>query len=220
MKLFLIRLICAFIPCKAKRRMLRTRLLGRLTPLQRAKKLVKAGRNSYMAGCSCCYDGNTKIGKYCSIADGVTLGTGFHPIKRLSTHPFTYFRDEEHHFGEILTPSGNLIPWQIKKPITIGNDVWIGKSATLMDGVTIGDGAIVGAGAVVTKDVPPYAIVGGVPAKVIKYRFDESTIKRLLASRWWDYPEDFIATKLKYDDIEQCLQVLEENKHLLKLGTI
>ena len=168
-----------------------------------------------MAGSSCCLDDNTTIGKYCSIADGVALGTGFHPTSRLSTHPFTYFRDEEHHFGEILTPPDNLIPWQTTKPVTIGNDVWIGRSATLMDGVTVGDGAIVGAGAVVTKDVPPYAIVGGVPAKVIKYRFDETTIKRLLASRWWDYPEDFIATKLKYDDVEQCLRVLEENKHLL-----
>ena len=73
-----------------------------------------------------------------------------------------------------------------------------------------------GSAAVVTKDVPPYAIVGGVPAKIIRYRFDENTRKRLLDSRWWDYPEEFIATKLKFDDIEQCLSVLEMNRSLLE----
>ena len=99
--------------------------------------------------------------------------------------------------------------------MTIGNDVWIGRNAIIMDGVTVGTGAIVGAAAVVTKDVPPYAIVAGVPARIIRYRFDEGTVKRLLANRWWDYPEEFIATRLKFDDVEQCLDVLERNRHLV-----
>lgn len=215
MKRFFVRIFCAFIFSKAKRHIIRRRLLNRLSPYEKARRFPTVGENSYMV-CESLSDQRTKIGKYCSIADGVALGTTFHPVNRLSTHPFTYFRDEEKEFGNILTPKDNVLSCETSLPITIGNDVWIGRQAIIMDGVTIGDGAVVGAAAVVTKDVPPYAIVAGVPARIIRYRFDESTRARLLRSRWWDYPDEFIATKLKFDDIEQCLSELEQNKHLLE----
>ncbi len=86
--------------------------------------------------------------------------------------------------------------WDNKGDIVVGNDVWIGYEAVILAGVTIGDGAIIGARAVVTRDVPPYTIVGGVPAKPIRKRFDEDTIARLLELRWWDWPEERIAQNI------------------------
>ena len=117
-----------------------------------------------------------KIGKYVSIARNVTLGLGQHPTNLVSTSPIIYNNNPQY-----------LNVEQYLKPVEIDNDVWIGTSAIVMGGVHIHTGAIVAAGAVVTKDVPPYAIVGGVPAKIIKYRFDEPTRNKLLASKWWEY---------------------------------
>lgn len=130
---------------------------------------------------------NVKIGRYCSVAKHVDIGLPQHPVDWLSICPRQYFRNFKNWSGitgknvEVCSFSGEA------KMTEIGNDVWIGDHAVIMGGVKIGDGAIVAAGAVVTKDVPPYAIVGGVPAKVIKYRFDETTICRLLELQWWKY---------------------------------
>ena len=120
------------------------------------------------------------IGDYCSIAAevGIFLGGEHHP-EWVSTYPFGALWREHDHPGQPKT-RGNVV---------IGNDVWIGRGATIMSGVTIGDGAVIAARALVVKDVPPYAIVGGNPAKLIRYRFDEATIEKLLAIRWWDWPE-------------------------------
>lgn len=93
-------------------------------------------------------------------------------------------------------------------PAEIGNDVWIGQNAVIMDGVKIGDGAIVAAGAVVTKDVAPYAIVGGVPAKLIKYRFDEATIKDLLRLKWWELSDKEILS-LPVNDVKESIKRLK-----------
>ena len=99
---------------------------------------------------------------------------------------------------------------KLDAPCTIDNDVWIGRNAIIMNGVKIADGAIIASGAIVTKDIPAYAIVAGVPAKIIKYRFDQSTIDKLLKLKWWNYPEDFLAN-LNYDNINDVIEQLEKN---------
>ena len=129
-----------------------------------------------------------KIGKFCSMGQNVLIGLGQHPINHLSTSPLFYSIANQHKFEAFYTKQ----TIEEYKTVTIGNDVWIGTRAIILDGVTIGDGAIIATGAVVTKDVEPYAIVGGVPAKHIKYRFEEPVRKKLIALRWWDWSIDKI----------------------------
>lgn len=133
------------------------------------------------------------IGKFCSIACGAKFlfNSANHTLSSLSTYPFPIFFDE---WG--LEKSDVAAAWNRKGDIMIGNDVWIGYEAVILAGVTIGDGAVIGARAVVTKDVPPYAIVGGVPARVIRSRFPEETVKALLRLKWWDWPAERIQEKL------------------------
>ena len=124
------------------------------------------------------------IGKFCSIACGAKFlfTSGNHSMKSLATYPFPIFFDEWD-----LDAKNICDAWDNKGDTVIDNDAWIGYEAVILSGVTIGDGAIIGTRAVVTKDVPPYTIVGGIPAKPIRKRFDETTIKRLEALRWWDW---------------------------------
>ena len=124
-----------------------------------------------------------KIGKFCSIACGAKFlfTSGNHSMKSLSTYTFPIFFDE---WG--LDAKDIRDAWDNKGDTVIGNDVWIGYEAVIMSGVTIGDGAVIGTRAVVTKDVPPYTIVGGVPAGPIRRRFDDAEIEKLEALRWWD----------------------------------
>ncbi|HJT23091.1 MAG TPA: CatB-related O-acetyltransferase [bacterium] len=124
------------------------------------------------------------VGKYCSIAPEVTfvLG-GEHQTDTISTYPFS---------GTYLKSFKSGIPPGTKGNIKVGNDVWIGMKALILSGVTIGDGAVIGAGSVVVKDVEPYAIVGGNPAKLIRYRFAKSQVQILLKTRWWDWPFETI----------------------------
>ncbi|WP_138304633.1 MULTISPECIES: CatB-related O-acetyltransferase [Eubacteriales] len=126
-----------------------------------------------------------KIGKFCSIACGAKFlfNSANHTMKSLSSYPFPIFFEE---WG--LDVKDITSAWDNKGDIVIGNDVWIGYEAVIMAGVTIGDGAIIGTRAVVTKDVPPYTIVGGVPAKTIRKRFSDGTISDLLKMKWWDWP--------------------------------
>lgn len=133
------------------------------------------------------------IGKFCSIACGAKFlfNSANHRIASLSTYTFPLFFEE---WG--LEKENVAQAWDQKGDIIIGNDVWIGYEAVILPGVTIGDGAAIGCRAVVTKDVPPYTIVGGVPAKPIRKRFDEETIKELQKIKWWDWPEEKIAGKI------------------------
>lgn len=133
------------------------------------------------------------IGKFCSIACGAKfmLTSANHKMSSLSTYPFPIFYEE---WGLDVKDIRNA--WDNKGDIIIGNDVWIGYEAVIMAGVTIGDGAIIGTRAVVTKDVPPYTIVGGVPAKPIRKRFDDATVERLIKLRWWDWEHEKIAQSI------------------------
>ena len=134
------------------------------------------------------------IGKFCSIACGAKFifNSANHSLSSLSTYPFPIFFEEWDLDVKDITEA-----WDNKGDIVIGNDVWIGYEAVLLAGVTIGDGAVIGTRAVVTKDVPPYTIVGGVPAKPIRRRFPDETIAALLKLRWWDWPEEKIQAHIK-----------------------
>ena len=129
------------------------------------------------------------IGKFCSIACGAKFlfTSANHVLGSLSTYPFPIFYEEWGLEGKDIRQA-----WDNKGDIVIGNDVWIGYQAVILAGVTVGDGAIIGSRAVVTRDVPPYTIVGGVPAKPIRKRFDEDTIARFRALRWWDWDQETI----------------------------
>lgn len=171
-----------------------TRRYGVKDTLRRARihhhKGIRIGKYSYGYK-SMLYTGTRlkSIGAFTSIAPNVKLSAGNHPLTYVSTHPFAYLKE----FGFVKTTDTSAI--LNNEDIHIGHDVWIGESAIILTGVTIGHGAVVAAGAVVTKDVPPYAIIAGVPAKVLRYRFNPATVKKLLASRWWEWPDADIRTK-------------------------
>ncbi|CAK7032245.1 MAG: Virginiamycin A acetyltransferase [Eubacterium sp.] len=133
------------------------------------------------------------IGKFCSIACGARFlfNSANHTMRSLSTYPFPLFFEE---WG--LDSKDVTAAWDNKGDIVVGNDVWIGYEAVVLAGVTIGDGAVIGTRAVVTKDVPPYTIVGGVPAQPIKKRFPDKAVADLLEIRWWDWPREKIARNL------------------------
>lgn len=134
----------------------------------------------------------TNIGKFCSIGPNFLCGWGIHPTKYITTSPAFYSTNKQN--GITYSKENKITE---RKKITIGNDVFIGMNVTILDGVVVGDGAIIGAGAVVVKDVEPYSIVGGVPAKHIKYRFDEEIRNKLLKIKWWNFDEE------KLQDVEK-----------------
>lgn len=162
-------------------------------------------KNNVLYHYSINYD-KLQIGKFCSIACGAKFlfNSANHTLSSLSTYPFPLFFEE---WG--LERKDVTNAWDNKGDIVIGNDVWIGYEAVILAGVTIGDGAIIGTRAVVTKDVPPYTIVGGVPAKPIKRRFPEGVISALLEIQWWNWSEERIARNIgaiQSGNIEQLKQ--------------
>ncbi len=165
------------------------------------------GRASY--GCPEVFswgaDERLQIGSFCSISDQVNIFLGGeHRTDWITTFPFSSFLQEAEHIPGHPKSKGDV--W-------IGNDVWIAFGATILSGVRIGNGAVIGANAVVSKNVPPYAIVAGNPATIIKYRFTEDIIDRLQAIAWWDWPEDAIRTHIPYllsNDLESFFQQAEQ----------
>lgn len=148
------------------------------------------GRYSYVS--ENCRISNCTIGRFCSIGPRVIAGAGKHPVNFLSTSPVWYSTSRQ-----TGTTFSDKNYFEESVPVTIGNDVWIGASAYISDGVKIGNGAIIGAGAVVTKDVAPYSIVGGVPAKELKKRFSNEKIDAIEKLRWWDWNEEKLTKNRK-----------------------
>jgi acetyltransferase-like isoleucine patch superfamily enzyme len=134
----------------------------------------------------------TTVGNFCAIGKNSIIGLGRHPLNYASTHSIFYKKNT------MRNDWFKTIEFEEGLRINIGNDVWIGVNNIIMDGVTIGDGAVIAAGAVVTKDIPPYAIAGGVPAKVIKYRFSEDVIAFLLELKWWNFTDEEIFKNIEF----------------------
>jgi acetyltransferase-like isoleucine patch superfamily enzyme len=163
---------------------------------------VEVGEHTYglQRECFVAYhpDDHVRIGKYCSIGDGVRFVFGEHRTDRVTTFPLraVCFNDAPH--ADALS----------KGDIVVGHDVWLGAAATILSGVKIGNGAVVAAGAVVTKDVPPYSIVGGVPAKVIRMRLSEVQIAALEKIQWWNWPIEKVKANLEcfYGDVDAFIQ--------------
>jgi acetyltransferase-like isoleucine patch superfamily enzyme len=157
---------------------------------------TRIGRYTYIGGN--CLFGSTTIGSFCSIAGEVVAGLGTHPPEFVSTHPVFFSAKTAARFwpefGRHNAPANDRTAPAVKMdrriqegaPVVVGNDVWIGYRAIILDGISVGDGAIVAAGAVVTRNVEPYSIVAGVPAKRLRYRFSPETIEELLKIKWWD----------------------------------
>lgn len=169
---------------------------ARMGNVQVVSHELSIGAHSYLRG-DCKLQFVSSIGRYCSIGNGVVLGQEKHnhPTDWLSTHPFQY----------------TDTAWEYDAPIemaSIGHDVWIGHEALILEGVKIGTGAVIATRSLVTQDVPPYAIVAGVPARIMRYRYPDEMIERLLATQWWE--RDFEALKsLPLNDPAACLEQLE-----------
>jgi phosphonate metabolism protein (transferase hexapeptide repeat family) len=144
------------------------------------------------------------IGKFCSIASHVRINPGNHPMDRVTQHHMTY-RRKQYGLGE---DDEAFFDWRRSHHCTVGHDVWIGHGAVIMPGVSIGTGAVVGSGAVVTKNVPPYVIVAGVPAKQIRPRFPEQVAEKLLKIAWWDW--DRATLERQFDDLLNLERFLEK----------
>ena len=177
---------------------------------------VNMGFGSYLA--MNCHIINTVIGRYTCIGSYVRTIIGRHPLsKNVSIHPafysvnnsigYTYVDKQK--YSEYKYLDGITY-----KSIEIGNDEWNGANVGILEGVKIGDGAVIGAGALVNKDVPPYAIVAGVPAKVIKYRFDEKVIKKLLSISWWNKSEKWIKENAdSFENVDKFIALFEDEAH-------
>ncbi|KAB8152154.1 antibiotic acetyltransferase [Kordia sp. TARA_039_SRF] len=156
-----------------------------------------------------CKLANTNVGNFTAIGRDTTIGLGKHPMNYVSTQNIFY---KKNNMNNRWVKPINMEP---TPPISIGSDVWIGVEAMILDGLTVGDGAVIGARAVVTKNVPPYAIAVGAPAKIIKYRFEQEVIDRLLEIQWWNFTDEEIDKYVEFFREEEItLEVI--NKYFPK----
>ncbi|WP_459824458.1 LbetaH domain-containing protein [Desulfomicrobium salsuginis] len=167
--------------------------LGVWTEIGEQTEIISSTIGDYSYFCDRCHVMYAAVGKFCSVANHARLNPSNHPTWRATQHHFTY---RSANFG--LGPDDDaFFAWRREHPVTLGHDVWVGHGALVMPGVTVGTGAVVASGAVVTKDVPDYAIVAGVPARVIKYRFPAELRKKLLALAWWDWEHARLAAAMR-----------------------
>jgi len=179
-------------------------------PFAEIAKNTKIGSFSYINKGTTIFYG-TSIGKYCSIGKNCEIGVIDHPMDWLSTSPIQYKIHKQFPYYKEFSEEFPQIKKTYPLKTLIGNDVWIGSLVIIKRGITIGDGAVIGAGSIVTKDVPPYAIVAGVPAKIIRYRFKEDIIKELLALKWWNIEFKKLAG-IQFNDIQKAIVQLKAIK--------
>lgn len=176
--------------------MIRDSNIGVYTHLMPHCSLVESSFGDYSYAAGMVQIIYSEIGKYCSIANSVRINPGNHPQWRVTQHHMTYRRKS---YGLGDEDDSEFFNWRREHKCTVGHDVWIGHGAVIMPGVQVGTGAIIGTSAVVTKDIGPYEIAVGVPAKTIKKRFDDKTIQRILDSKWWDW--DRKTLEENFDDL-------------------
>jgi acetyltransferase-like isoleucine patch superfamily enzyme len=157
------------------------------------------------------YVARATVGAFCAIGARTAINPFNHPTDWLSIHEFQYHPNSYDWVDEYRAMDRLARTPEMLQHVTIGNDVWTGHNVNIMSGVNVGDGAIIAAGAVVTKDVPPYAIVAGVPATIKKFRFSDKIIERLLGSKWWELELSQLSG-LPFNDIERCLDAIERQQ--------
>ena len=176
--------------------------LGRWTEVRHGARLNRSVLGDYTYLMERVQLDFTTIGKFGNIASDARLGPTNHPIDRPSAHHFTY-RSAMYDLGE---DDPSVFEWRADRPVEVGHDVWIGHGAVVLPGVEIGTGAVIGAGSVVTRDVEPYTVVAGVPAALIRRRFDPETAARIKATEWWEWDHEVLADRLTaFRDLESFL---------------
>jgi phosphonate metabolism protein (transferase hexapeptide repeat family) len=172
---------------------LREAEIGRRCEILRNTRIEYASLGDYSYLGEDCDVADAGIGKFTAIANSVRIGAPNHPMGRPSQHRFTYCPE---YYEANVSRDRDFFADRRADRVTIGNDCWIGHAAIILPGVTVGDGAVIAAGAVVSRDVPPYTVVGGVPARPIRKRFDDAIVARLQRIAWWDWPDEIIFERL------------------------
>jgi acetyltransferase-like isoleucine patch superfamily enzyme len=192
-------------------RIIKSRLLGPTYLNRNTQVGPDAVVGRYFGMNESCYIARATIGNFCSIGARTAINPFNHPVNWLSIHEFQYHPNSFDWIDEYNAIARLERTPDMFETVTVGSDVWTGHNVNVMPGVSIGDGAIIGAGSVVTKDVPPFAIVAGVPATVKRLRFSEKLVERLLRVRWWDLELEELSG-LPFRDVERCLDLIEERK--------
>jgi phosphonate metabolism protein (transferase hexapeptide repeat family) len=172
---------------------LREAQIGRRCEVLQNTRIEYASLGDYSYLGENCDIADAAIGKFTAIANSVRIGAPNHPMGRASQHRFTYCPE---YYEPTTTRDREFFAGRRGDRVIVGNDVWIGHAAILLPGVTVGDGAVIAAGAVVSRDVPPYTVVGGVPARPIRQRFPEAVAEKLQRIAWWDWPDDLVFERL------------------------